>query len=243
MSKPWHLGMLAAFDTETTSADPETARVVTAHIAYVDGSGAMAPELHDWLIDPGIEIPAKATEIHGITTEHARENGEQAGPALFEISYELTRCGPAGVPVVIYNAPYDLTVMDRETRRHGLDPFGDEWDSAKGTAIDPLVLDKALDRYRKGSRTLSATCAHYGVRLDKAHAASADAIAAARVAWMIAARYPHIAAMSLTELHAFQVAEKRKQAQSFQELKRKQGSSEVIDGSWPMTPWSGERVA
>jgi DNA polymerase III subunit epsilon len=240
VSEPWHRGMLAAFDTETTSAKVEDARVVTAHIAYVDGSGKMPPELRDWLIDPGIEIPPRATEIHGITTGHAREHGVQPAPALREISCELTRCE---IPVVIYNAPYDLTVMDRETRRHGLDPFGDEWDSARCSAIDPLVLDKALDRYRKGSRTLSATCAHYGVRIDGAHDAGADAIAAARVAWVIAREYPHIAAMSMTELHAFQVQAKREQARSLQELRRKQGSDEVIDESWPLKPWNGEVAA
>jgi DNA polymerase-3 subunit epsilon len=239
----WHLGMLAAFDTETTGQNPEDARIVSAHIACIDGSGKIPPELRDWLIDPGVEIPEDATKVHGITTEHAREHGEQPGPALNEISGEITRSGADGVPLVIYNAPYDLTVLDRETRRHNLNPFADGWDESRGSVIDPLVLDKALDPYRKGSRTLTAACAHYGVRLDGAHDAAADAIAAARVAWMIAARYPHITAMTMTELHAYQVRAKARQAASFQDYLRRHGSDEVIDGSWPYIPWRDEVAA
>jgi DNA polymerase-3 subunit epsilon len=41
--------------------------------------------------------------------------------------------------------------------------------------VDPLVIDKWLDRYRKGSRKLEAICAHYGAVLDEAHDADFDA--------------------------------------------------------------------
>ena len=234
----WHKGVLCAFDTETTSADPETALVVTACVVHVDGNGVILPEAETWLIDPGCEIPAEATAVHGITTGHAREHGQLPGRALPGITGAILRSARAGLPVVAYNAPHDCTVLDRETRRNGLDPFGGEFEDAKGTVVDPLVLDKALDPYRKGRRTLEAACAHYGVRIDGAHDAAADAIAAARVAWKIAACYPHIARMSMTELHAFQVKAKRDQARSFQEYLRRTGSSEVIDPSWPLVPWT-----
>lgn len=243
MSEPWHLGVMCAFDVESTGSDPETARVVTACVAHVDGSGVIPPESETWLLDPGCDIPAEAAAIHGITTEHAREHGKPPAAALADISGAILRSARAGTPVVAYNAPYDCTVLDRETRRNGLDPFGPEFEDAKGTVIDPLVLDKALDPYRKGSRKLAAACAHYGVRIDGAHDAAADAIAAARVAWAIARRYPHVGRMSLTELHAFQVKAKRDQARSFQAFLRSQGSSEVIDPSWPFKPWTEEAAA
>jgi len=230
---------MCAFDTETTCADPETALIVSACTAHVDGSGVMPPEPETWLIDPGGEIPAEATAVHGITTEHAREHGEKPGPALNDISGAIMRAVWAGVPVVAYNAPYDFTVLDRETRRHDLGPFGEAFGKAHGAVIDPYVLDKHLDPYRKGSRSLSAACEHYGVRIDGAHDAAADAIAAARVAWMIAARHPHIAAMSLADLHALQVRAKAEQAASFQAYLRSQGKTDVIDGSWPLKPWTG----
>jgi DNA polymerase-3 subunit epsilon len=231
----WHLGILCAFDTETTGSDPETALVVSACVAHVDGSGVIPPESETWLIDPGCEIPAEATGVHGITTEHARENGEKPGPALHDISGALIRSARSGIPVVAYNAPYDFTVLDRETQRHDLKPrFWDAFSAAQGYVIDPFVLDKHLDPYRKGSRNLAAACEHYKVRIDGAHDAAADAIAAARVAWAIAARHPQIAEMSLADLHALQVRAKASQSRSFQEYLRRQGKADVIDGSWPL---------
>lgn len=238
MNAPWHLGMLCAFDTETTSADPEAARLVTACIAWIDGSGNTPPASRDWLVDPGCDIPEQATAIHGITTAHARENGTPTVTALPEITGELTRAASALAPVIAYNAPYDLTVLDRETRRHGMPAFGAELDAAKATVVDPFVLDKALDPYRKGSRKLTDVAAHYGVRAGEAHTAAGDAITAARVAWKIASAYPHVGGMSLTELHAFQVKAKAQQARSFQDYLRRTGSAEVVDGSWPLRAWA-----
>lgn len=78
MSEPWHLGMMCAFDLETTGVDVETDRIVTACVAWLDGSGKAAPRVRTWLAWPGIEIPEKVTEIHGVTTEHAREHGLDA---------------------------------------------------------------------------------------------------------------------------------------------------------------------
>ena len=64
----------------------------------------------------------------------------------------------------------------------GIAPFS----APRAPVIDPLVIDKAVDRYRKGKRTLEAAAAFYGVPLDDAHDAGADAIAAGRVAQAIA---------------------------------------------------------
>lgn len=74
-----------------------------------------------------------------------------------------------------------------------------------------------------------------------AHEAAADAIAAARVAWRIAQRYPALASMPLEELHELQVKAKAEQAASLEDFFRTQGRHEVVDGSWPIKAWTGER--
>lgn len=226
----WHNGPLAAFDVESTGVDTETARIVTASILQ---RGPQDSDQH-WLVNPGIDIPAEATEIHGITTEHAKANGLLPWIAVTQITDELHRIFSAGIPLVIYNASYDCTVLDRETRRHALQPFADVLTEAGGLVIDPLVLDKALDRYRRGKRTLTANCEHYGVKLDAAHDSTADALGAMRVAWKIAVAYPEIAEMAPAELRDFQAKAKADQAASFQDYLRSQGKDEVIDGSWPL---------
>ncbi len=58
-----------------------------------------------------------------------------------------------------------------------------------------------MDRYRRGKRNLEAVCAEYGVVLDGAHEAAADAQAAVLVACAIAERHRAVAALSPGELH------------------------------------------
>ncbi|MGX1116352.1 DNA polymerase III epsilon subunit-like protein [Streptomyces ambofaciens] len=174
----WHLKRMAAFDLETTAADPEQARIVTACVVQV--GGGQPPQPATWVADPGVDIPDEAANIHGYTTERARAEGRPAAEVVEEITAALGQVLAHGIPIVAMNARYDLTVLDRECRRHGLETLLDRYvDSMIWPVIDPFVIDKHVDRYRRGSRTLTALCEHYKVKLDGAHDSAADAIAAA----------------------------------------------------------------
>jgi DNA polymerase III subunit epsilon len=221
----WHA--LGVFDLETTGIDVETARIVTAHVGLIDMTGASIVE-GAWLADPGVEIPAAASAVHGISTEQARAEGRPAAEVVAEIVAAIEAVFARGIPLVIYNAPYDLTVLDREARRHGIPS------PVVGNVVDPLVIDKAVDTYRKGKRTLEAAAALYGVTLSDAHDAGADAIAAGRVAQAIAARYPDELGVTAEELHRKQIGWCADQAASFQEYMRsKRDPAFTADGRWP----------
>lgn len=244
MAEPWHLGPLCAFDTETTGTDTGTDRVVTACVAWLDGTGKTAPQVQSWLADPDMEIPEAAAKINGITTGHAREHGLPAARVIAEITAVILDAAAAGTPVIAYNAPFDLTLLDRESRRHGLDPFGPALDRVKALIIDPFVIWGALDPGWRGKRTLTAAAGRWGVTQDGAHSASGDAVTAARLAWKIAASRPHVAAMSATELHAWQVRERCRQADSLRTWRANRGyDTSDIDDAWPWRPVPGEEAA
>src|SRR5690606_9732845 len=139
---------IGVFDLETTGVDVDSSRIVSACVAVLDEGGQLVARW-DWLADPGVEIPEGAAAVHGITTERARAEGAPARTVVTEVAQTLRVLFATGVPVVVYNAPYDLSLLDRECRRHGIEPL-----DAPGPIIDPLVIDKAVDRYRKGKRTL-----------------------------------------------------------------------------------------
>ncbi len=220
---------VGVFDLETTGVDVTTDRVVTAHVGLLgpDGSARMS---RSWLADPGVEIPAGATAVHGITTEHARTHGRPAAEVIAEVVAELRALFAAGIPVVAYNAPYDFSLLKYEALRHGVAPIDDP-----SPVIDPLVLDKAHDRYRKGKRTLEVVAAHYAVPLVGAHDAAADAIAAGRVAQALARRFELTGPVG--ELHTQQIGWARAQAESLTEYFIRVGRidpEEKLDGSWPI---------
>ena len=238
----WHTGRLAAFDIETTGVDPESDRIVTAAVSVV-GDGLAAEHL-SWLVDPGIDIPAGATSVHGITTERARAEGRSPGEAVDEITTALADQLQQGVPVIAFNARFDLTILDREARRHRIRPLLDRVGGPDGMlVVDPYVLDKQFDRFRRGKRTLGAVCEHYRVALDENHAAPADALAAARLAFRLGATVTELRDIDLRVLHREQVSWAAEQATSLEEYFRQQGRDEHVEGAWPIIPDGFARTA
>lgn len=234
----WLERPLAAFDLETTGTDPEEDRIVTASVALV-GAGVDA-RASDWLVDPGVEIPPKATEVHKITTEMARAEGRPPVEAVAEITELLASYLNDDYPVVAFNARYDLTMLDREARRHELEPLVEMVGGATGLLVlDPLILDKQQDPYRPGKRKLTDLCALYGVELTEAHAASADALAAARLAWRLGKSNPEFGELDLPTLHESQIEWARGQAESLQKFFDEQGRSETVETEWPLVSWRG----
>ncbi len=229
----WHEGRLAAFDIETTGVDPLNDRIVTAAVSVV--GGGLPVDDHSWLVDPGIEIPAGASAVHGVTTEQARADGIEPAAAVEAINAVLSDQVLGGVPIVAFNARFDMTCLHSESIRHGVEPLIERIGGLeKLLVIDPLVLDKQLDRYRKGKRQLGFVCAHYGVPLDDAHSASFDAIAGARVAWKLAQAFPEIGEADLGALHMSQIAWAAEQAASLQEYFDRQGKNEHVELAWPI---------
>lgn len=238
----WHVRRLAAFDIETTGVDCDADRVVTAAVCVV--GGGLEAVHHGWLVDPGVEIPDGATAVHGVTTARARREGGAPPAAIDELTHVLAQQVLAGVPIVAFNARFDLTLLDREARRHGVVPLVDRVGGAANLlVVDPYVLDKQFDGARIGKRTLAGVCAHYRVPLTQAHVASADALAAARVAWRMGEAYPELRALELGALHRAQIGWAAEQAARQQAHLRAEGSADVVEAAWPLVPVAAVPVA
>ncbi|MEV8451460.1 3'-5' exonuclease [Streptomyces sp. NPDC052095] len=232
----WDREPLVGFDLETTGTEPLEARIVTAAVVSVGSSGAEPAQERTWLADPGVLIPAQASAIHGISSERAAAEGRPVREVADEVAETLAGHWRRGVPVVAYNAAFDLTLLTAELRRHGLPSLSDRLGGAGiGPVIDPYTIDRAVDRYRKGKRTLEAVCVEYGVVHGGAHDAGADALAAVRVAHAIAGRHGSVARMSAAELHERQVEWYARWAAAFQSFLRRKGTADaVVDGDWPL---------
>ncbi len=213
---------MLSFDLETTSTDPATARIVTSALVLIDG-----PEVSftEDLADPGVDIPEAAAKIHGITTQKARAEGRPHEEVLNKTVDSIKKGWDDGLTLIVFNAPYDLSVLRALT--------GDF--TVTGPVYDPLVIDRAKDRRRRGKRTLTDMAAHYGVRLDNAHEATADAMAAARIAWKQVRVWPELAQMDVGELMEYQAVEFYNNALGLKKYFQGQGR-DVSDFnlSWPM---------
>ncbi|WP_327066771.1 exonuclease domain-containing protein [Kitasatospora sp. NBC_01302] len=237
----WHLGPRSAFDLETTGVNVEEDRIVTAAAIRINGA-VVTPRT--WLLNPGVEIPAGATAVHGISTEQARAEGMDAAKGVEEIATEVAEIVTAGVPLVGHNVSYDLTLLDRECRRYGLGGLEGFCGRPIRPVIDTRVLDQQVLTRRKrvsaeqGARVLKTVAQVFRVAWndDEAHGCEFDAMVSARVAWWIGeiahrgpsgypawvlsdryAQFGSVAGLSLDELHDRQVVWAREQAASLQE--------------------------
>ncbi|WP_309029041.1 exonuclease domain-containing protein [Streptomyces alfalfae] len=233
-----------AFDTETTGPDPTQDRIVTA--ALVVRGGGRDDKVMSWLINPGIPIPAEATEVHGIDDAQAAE-GADPKEALNDIAENLAAALRYGMPLIAFNLSFDWTVLACELARNGLPSMIERLPGVSTLPlVDPHVIDKQVDRYVKGTgmRKLKPTAERYGVELEDWHTAEADALAALLIAEAQFAKFSRqLGAMGPRQLFAAQKAWRVEQQAGLQKWFRTKATAEqggdpnkVIDGSWPLIP-------
>lgn len=216
---------LAVFDLETTGLDLATSRIVTACVAVLSADGEIT-ELHEWLVNPGIEIPAAATSVHGITTEKAAAEGLAANTAVSEIVEKLNSFNQK-MPLVAFNAPYDFTILQNEARRNGINSL------KPNPVIDPLVIDRKL-RFGAGKRNLVSLCEIYGVDLMDAHNSTADALAAGRIALTQARKYAELN-QEASKLHDLQIKWSEAWTKNFHDwLEKENRPVDRAEIGWPI---------
>lgn len=218
---------LVAFDLETTGLELETSRIVTASIVQLNASGELENSW-EWLINPGIDIPVEASNVHGVTTEMAVANGVQPKLAIAEMVSVLSGFFSDGVAVVAFNAPYDFTILHHEAIRNDVPAL-----DAK-SVLDPLVLDKHFVPRRTGKRTLGALSPHYEINLENAHTSAADALAAGRIAQQIARIFRKEISNDVFELHQQQIKWSDSQDENFEQFMQQHRPGFKARRGWPL---------
>jgi DNA polymerase-3 subunit epsilon len=225
----WHEGPLAAFDLEATGVDTRSARIIEVGLFRFEPDGSSVP-LVDRLVDPGVPLPAKVTSITGIEQADLTARGGDPADVLTETRAAIVGLVDEGVPIVVYHATYDWPLLANELMRHGLEGLPDV---PPAILVDPLVLDRHVDRYRKGKRTLGVVADHYGVPLEGAHRAAADAAATVGVARRIGEQYPklHVDGPALVTLQTRAHVEWRDSFNTY--LTKVSASRPPVTEEWP----------
>ncbi len=149
---------LVIFDLETTGINIVTDRIVEISYLKVHPNGDM--ESRTMKINPTIPIPAKATQIHGITDEDVKD-----APTFQEVARSIANifegCDFAG-----FNSnKFDIPLLAEEFIRADVDI-----ELKKRKFIDVQVIF-----HKKEQRTLEAAYKFYCNKiLDNAHSAEAD---------------------------------------------------------------------
>ena len=175
---PWQEIDVALLDVETTGRDASVDRVV--ELGIVVGRRGEIVARYNWLINPGMPIPAEVTAIHHITDEMVADK-PRFETVTSEIASALTGCVPAA-----YNALFDRAFLMSEFSRAKVDGAGVPALTREVEWLDPLVWARDIQEGEK-SRSLGDVAARLGIALEKAHRAQDDAEAALRVLYALGA--------------------------------------------------------
>lgn len=219
----WFRLPLASLDFETTGVDPFADRVVSYALLGPHGDERVG------LIDPGVEVPAAAAAVHGLTSDALR-GAPTSYEAVTAIADWVQSLADSGTGLVVFNAAYDLTMLRAECERWGV--LQPDW--ARLLVVDPLVVDWSLHRGTLGSRTLGVACEYYGVSITDAHDARCDAAAARDVAVEIGARHRHVGEGTLERLVERQRGWFGERADDWNAYAVRAGRRVEDRGGWPL---------
>jgi len=146
------------FDLETTGIDVARDRIVEISILKVYPNGNK--ESKTWFVNPGIPIPAQATQVHGITNEQVANEPtfKELAPLIYQMIKDSDLAG--------YNSDrFDIPLLAEEMLRAEID-----FDMKNRVTVDVQTIF-----HKKEERTLSAAYKFYcGKSLENAHSAAAD---------------------------------------------------------------------
>jgi len=154
-----------ALDTETTGL--ETAlnhRIVEIGAVEIIDRKRTGRTFHTYL-NPERDVPAKATEVHGLTLDFL-----QSHPRFSEVAEAFLEF-VAGSQLLIHNAAFDLGFLDHEFGRLGKSSLMTD----RCTVLDTLALAKELHPGQRNS--LDSLCKRYAIdnRHREYHGALLDA--------------------------------------------------------------------
>lgn len=219
----WHNLALASLDFETTGIDPSSDRILSYALLGDRGVDVCG------LIDAGVEIPPASAAVHGLTAEALR-GAPPPSVAIAELVAWVQDLIDRQVGLVVFNAAYDLTMLRAEAERWSIP----QPDWQRLLVVDPYVIDWGIERGGLGPRRLTDVSKYYGVPLDNAHDASADARAAREIAYEIGKRHPAVAGFALGELMGNQREWFAGRAEDWNAYARRVGRSLDDPLGWPL---------
>jgi DNA polymerase-3 subunit epsilon len=154
-------------DTETTGLNPVRDRIVSLGAVRVQGAALLRNQVLDLLINPGRQIPAVSTAVHGISDLMVLP-----APAYAEVAPKIMGA-LQGVAVIGHHTVFDLAVLRQASAAAGIDWQDPPW-------LDTALLYSALHPEARHF-DLDAVAEDLGVAIHGRHTALGDALATADV--------------------------------------------------------------
>lgn len=155
------------FDCETTGLEPSRGdEIVSIGAVRIHGGQVMHGETFELLANPGRDIPALATSIHGITNE------DVADAAPVEEAVRRFHAFAGDAVLVGFNIAFDMRFLRLKQRVSGV--------MFNHTTLDALLLSILLHDHT-GEHTMESVAQRLGVGVGGRHTALGDSLTTAEI--------------------------------------------------------------
>tara|TARA_Y100000996_G_scaffold128515_1_gene97518 strand:- start:577 stop:1149 length:573 start_codon:yes stop_codon:yes gene_type:complete len=175
MPQPFDGMKVIGFDLETTGFDCRSERIVEYAMVGSDSDGKHISLCS--LVDPEQKIPEQASSVHGITNSDVKGLGN-----FSDHSEKISEMMEDAVIVGHNVVGFDWGFIKMECLRAGIEP-----PRIRGF-VDTLKIARRLRV--PGRHRLGDLCDRYGIDLERAHRADADASASLLLLWSLMKEYP-----------------------------------------------------
>ena len=136
-STPLAASALLGLDTETTGLRVGRDGIVSASLVLRDPTLGKGGDVRaTWLIDPHVPISPGAAAVNGFTDEYVAEHGAEPIVALEQIASLIALAQSRRVPLLAYNAPFDVGMLAGDLRRWSLPSMADRMANVTNGADD-----------------------------------------------------------------------------------------------------------
>lgn len=158
--------VFTAFDVETTGFSPKNDRIVEIGAVRFRGNGEILAATN-WLVNPGMPVPFRATQVHGIT------DGMLTNAPVFSAVWQDASSFLQGSILLAHNAAFDAGFLRAELERSGI-------------PVPLLTIGDTLPLFRRWfpqarSHSLESLSAYLGLQNEGYHRAEADACYTIRI--------------------------------------------------------------
>jgi DNA polymerase-3 subunit epsilon len=162
-----------------------------------------------------------------------QKDGTEPKETLDCIADEIASAQNVGIPLVVFNAGFDIPLLESELQRYSLPSLSSRISADSINVLDPMILDIVMNPYRKGRRNLDTLITVYKIGSSGSlHSAEVDSVYTLKVLDSILSENPILLNKTNSEINSLQRTGYENWAKGLNEYRLRIGKVPSMSTKW-----------